>query len=94
MPKYNHFARKQPFLPEYKHFAQNGSVRANVVVIRLKWSYSGKMVVFGRSDCIWANLGFLGKVVVFRQKWLYSNKVAVFGKKWMYSCKLAVFGQK
>ena len=50
--------------------------------------YSGKVVVFwekvvvlGKSGCIWANVvvfgkirKYLGKVIVFGQKWLYFGK--------------------
>ena len=42
-----------------------------------KLLYSGKVVVFGQSDCIQA------KVVVFVKKWFYSGKVLVFGKNWL-----------
>ena len=59
------------------------------------------MVVLGQSGCIRA------KVVVFGQKWLYSDKVVVFGQsgciraRWLFlrkSCcfraKVVVIGQK
>ena len=36
--------------------------------IRVKWCFSGKVVVFG-------------KVVIFLQKFLYSGKVVLFGQK-------------
>ena len=59
------------------------------------------MVVFGHSGC------FRAKVVVFGQRWLYSNKsgciqksgcvrvkVVVFGEEWLHSGKVVVFGKK
>ena len=43
--------------------------------IRTMWLYSGKLVVFGQDDYICV------KVVVFRQKWLYSDKRGCFRSK-------------
>ena len=52
------------------------------------------MVVFGeiggissKSDCI------RGKVVVFGEKWLYSDKVVLFGQSTCNLAKVVVFGQ-
>ena len=45
------------------------------------------MVVFGQSGCIGAKWLNSGKVIVFRQKGLYS------GKSGFYSGKVFVFGQ-
>ena len=45
------------------------------------------MVLFGQISCIRT------KVVVVRQKWLYSGRVVVFGQMWLYSGKVVVFGQ-
>ena len=42
---------------------------------RLKWFYSGNVVVFGQNWLYWL------KVVVMVQKWLYLDKVVVFGQK-------------
>ena len=58
-----------------------------MVVIGLKWFYSGK------SSCIRTKCFYSGKVVVFGQKgcyrvmWLYSGKVVVFRKKGLCSSK-------
>ena len=66
------------------------------------------MVVFGLGGCIRASWLYLGKVVVFGQKWLYwdksgyirvkgllySGKVAVFGQSGGIRTKVVVFGQK
>ena len=58
-----------------------------------KWLYSGKVVVFGQSGCIWA------KVDVFEQISCISAKLVVFGQndwiwaKWFYLEKVVVFGQ-
>ena len=58
------------------------------------------MVVFGQSCCIQANLVvFVQKLVVLRQKWLYSVKAVLFRKngcnlaKWLYSGKAVVLEQ-
>ena len=48
--------------------------------------FSGKVVVFGQSGCIRANVVVLGK------KWLYSGKVVVFGKSCCIRVKVVVFG--
>ena len=45
------------------------------------------MIVFGQSDCIRA------KVVVFRQKWLYSVKVVVFYLFGSIRAKVVLIGQ-
>ena len=64
-----------------------------------KWLYSGKVVVFGQSGCLWAKWFYSGYLVVFGQKWLYSGKVVVFMTKVVslrqYGCfgaKVVVFG--
>ena len=51
------------------------------------WLYSGKIscipakvVLFGQSGCFLKNGFSRTKVVVFRQKWLYSGKVVVIGQ--------------
>ena len=44
------------------------------------------MVVFGKSVSIEA------KVLVFKQKWLYSGKVVVFGQSGCIRAKVDVFG--
>ena len=36
---------------------------------------------------------YLGKINVFRQKWLYLGKMVAFGQKWLFWGKLVVFGQ-
>ena len=46
------------------------------------------MVVLGQPLCIRA------KVVVIRQKWLYSGKVVVFGQSCCTWAKVVVFEQK
>ena len=48
-----------------------------MVVIGERWLYSGKVVVFGQSDCIRA------EVVVFGLKWFYWGNKVVFGQKWL-----------
>ena len=65
------------------------SNRAKVVVfgqsdcIRSKWLFSKKVVFFGQG----------GYIVVFGQKWLYSEKSCCIRAKWFYSVKVAVFWQ-
>ena len=46
-----------------------------MVVFRQKWSYLGKVVVFGK------------KVVLVGQKWFYSANAVVFGQWLLYSDK-------
>ena len=46
------------------------------------------MLFSGKSGCIWA------KVVVFGQKWLYSDIAVVFGQSGNIRANLVVFGQK
>ena len=53
--------------------------------------YSGKVVVFRHSGCIWRILLYSSKVVVFVQKCLTSGKVVVFGQKWLHSGKVVAF---
>ena len=61
--------------------------------------YSAKKVVFGQNGSFRAKLiitlysDYLGKVVVFGQKWFYSVKVVVFGQKMLYLVKMVVFGK-
>ena len=51
-----------------------------MVVFGQKLLYSGKVVVFRQTGCIWANVVVFGKVFVFgqsgciRSKWLYLGK--------------------
>ena len=51
------------------------------------------MVVFGQSVCVRARWFYLGNIVLFEYKWLYSGKGVVFGKggsiraKWLNSAK-------
>ena len=59
---------------------QSGSISAKVFVLGQKLLYSGKngsvptkVVSFGQVGCNQANWFFLGKKVVFGQKWLYSG---------------------
>ena len=62
-------------------------IRAKAVVFlqsgcnRAKLLYLGNVFVFGQSGCI------REKVVIFKQKWLYSCKDFVIGKKWLYTGK-------
>ena len=59
--------------------------------------YSAKKVVLGQSGSFRPKLivilyrDYLGKVVVFGQKWFYSIKVVVFGQKLFYLVKVVVF---
>ena len=79
-------------------FFQSDCIRANwlfsmndkVVVIR------AKVVVFEKKmGCIQAKCLYLGKLVVFGQKWLYSGKSGSFrAKVLLYSDKMVVFGEK
>ena len=61
--------------------------------VRVKWLYSGKVVVFGQSCC------FRGKSGCIRAKWLYLAKVVVFGQsgcirqKWLYSATWLYLGK-
>ena len=55
-----------------------------MVVLGLKWLYSGKsgiiwakLLYSGKSGCIWAKWFYLGKVV-FGQRWLFSGIVVLF----------------
>ena len=41
-------------------FAQDGCIRAKVVVFGQKWLYSDKVVVFGQGGCIWAKVDVFG----------------------------------
>ena len=45
------------------------------------------MVVFAEIGCIWA------KLVAFGQKLFFLGKVVVFRQNWLYLCKLVFFGQ-
>ena len=69
-------------------FGQSGCIRANVAVFVQSCCTWVKVIVFGQSVCIRPKLFFMGKMVVFGQKWLYSSK---------YGCNrviVVVFGQK
>ena len=50
-------------------FEKGGCLRAKVVVIGQKWSYSDKLIDF-RQKCF-----------LFEQKWFYSGNKVVFGFK-------------
>ena len=63
-----------------------------VVVFRQKWLYSGKVVVFRHSGCIWEKMLYSGKVVLFLQKCLISGEVVVIRPKWLHSGKVVAFG--
>ena len=59
------------------------------------------MVLFGQCGSIRKNGFSRAKVVVFRQKWLYSGKVVVIGQncsifvqKWLFSGNMVLLGQK
>ena len=62
-----------------------------MVVFGEKWLYSvksdcirAKKVLFCEKKAAFIQSGFnLAKVVVFRQKWLYSCKVVLFVQKWL-----------
>ena len=43
------------------------------------WVYSGKLIVFGLSVCIWVKSLYSGKVVVFGQNDCIWEKMVVFG---------------
>ena len=58
-----------------------------MVVFGQEWLYLVKVVLFGQSDCIRANLLYSRKVVEFVQKWLYSGKYGFFRVEWLYSRK-------
>ena len=65
-----------------------------MVVIRLSGFIRVKMVVFGQSGCIQKKWLYLGKVVVFGQKRLYSGKSACIRARWLCSGKMVAMGQK
>ena len=55
----------------------------------------------GSSGCIWANLFYLGKLVLFGQKWFYLGKggilwakLVLFGQRWLYLAKEVVLGKR
>ena len=58
-------------------FGQSGSLRKSGL-IRARWLYSDKVVVFGQK---WL---YSGKSGYTRAKGLYSGKMVVFGQKWLY----------
>ena len=53
-----------------------------MVVFKIKWLFSGKLVVFGKSGSIRAKvLDFSGKSGCIGDVWLYAVKVVAFGQK-------------
>ena len=71
-----------------------GWSRAIVVFCEKKWWYSGKVVVFGQSDCIRQSGCIRAKVVLFRQSGCICETVCLFGPKWWYLGKMVVIGQR
>ena len=59
-----------------------------MVVFKKKWLFSGKLVVFGQSGCIRANL------FDFWQKWLYWGCMVVCSKGGCIWAKVIVLVQK
>ena len=57
-----------------------------MVVFKIKWLFSGKLVVFGHSGCIRA------KVLDFWQKWLYCGCMVVCRKGGCIWAKVVVLG--
>ena len=78
-------------------FGQSGFPWEKVVLFGQIGCIRAKVVVFGQSGCIREKVG--AKVVVLRQRMLYSGKVVLFGKmvefgqKWIYLDKGVVSGQ-
>ena len=58
-----------------------------------KWLYSGKVVVFGQSGSIWANVVVFGKRCCIRARWLNSGRVVLFGQSGCILAKVVVFGK-
>ena len=50
--------------------------------------FGQKRLYSGKTGCIQA------KVVVFRQKWLFSGKIVVIGENWLYLMKVIIIGKK
>ena len=73
-----------------------------MVVFDQNWLYLDKsgctrvvLVVIGKKSLHFGKSGFIRtKVVVFEQKWLYSDKVVAFGHSGCIRAKVVVFGQK
>ena len=74
---------------------ESGCIGVKVVVFGQKWLYSGRLVIFRKSGCIWERWLYLGKsgfirakVVAFVKKLCgILGNLVVFGEKWLYSLK-------
>ena len=55
-----------------------------MVVFGQKWLFLGKVVEFVLKGCIWARVVLLRQKWLYSAKWFYSGKEVVVGQNWLY----------